>query len=366
MELDFLQLATPGIRNLKPYRPGKPLLELEKEYGIQNAVKLASNENPLGTSPNIITALQNQLSRLERYPDSNGFILKQALAEKHRVSLDYITLGNGSNDVLELIARSFVTSEQAIMYSQHAFIVYPLVTQAIGAAHQVVPARQWGHDLQAMQQQITEKTRLIFIANPNNPTGTWLEHQALEAFLQTVAKHILVVVDEAYFEYIDNPNYPDCSLWLDKYPNLIVTRTFSKVHGLAALRIGYSLSHPEITDLLNRARQPFNVNQLALLAAKTALEDDAHVAASVALNKVGMLQLTSAFAEMGLAYIESGGNFVTVNVGDGEKIYQALLPEGVIVRPIKEYEMPAYIRISVGLEEENTKCINSLKKVLTY
>ena len=365
MRCDFFQLATVGVQGLQPYQPGKPIEELEREYGVTNAIKLASNENPLGASPLVLQELYKHLNNLARYPDGNGFVLKQAIAQKHQVEMNCVTLGNGSNDLLELITRAFVTPAHSVVYSQHAFAVYPIVTQAVGAKHLVVPAKNYGHDLAAMQAAVREDTRLIFIANPNNPTGTWLEQAELKNFLDAIPNNILVLIDEAYFEYVDKPNYPDSSLWLNEYPNLIVTRTFSKAYGLAALRVGYGLAHPDVTNVLNRVRQPFNVNQLGLIAAATALTDTDHVLQSVTLNRWGMQQMTQTFQQMGLEYIESAGNFICVNVGDGAKIYQALLYEGVIVRPVGGgYEMPRHLRITIGTEEENFRCLRALQTVL--
>ncbi|MCV6637514.1 histidinol-phosphate transaminase [Candidatus Albibeggiatoa sp. nov. NOAA] len=364
MSCDVFQLAQQGVQGLKPYQPGKPIEELEREYGIQNAVKLASNENPLGMSEQVKQAIQDSLPEMARYPDGNGFILKQALAAKHQVDMDCITLGNGSNDVLELIARVFLTPESAAMYSQHAFAVYPLVTQAIGAKHNAVAAKDWGHDLTAMQAALTPKTRVIFIANPNNPTGTWVNKTELKAFLQAVPEDKIVVVDEAYIEYVAEADYPDASQWLNEFPNLIVTRTFSKAYGLASLRVGYALSHPDITNLLNRVRQPFNVNQFALVAATAALQDSQYIQDSVKLNQAGMQQLTEAFDSMGLSYIPSVGNFIAVDVGQGDAIYETLLRKGVIVRPVTAYQMPQYVRVSIGTEAENAQFIQALKSCM--
>ncbi len=362
---NFIELAAPGVQGLQPYQPGKPIEELEREYGIKNAIKLASNENPLGTSPLVLEAVQTHLKDIARYPDGNGFTLKKALAQKHGVDMDMITLGNGSNDVLELIARAFVTPAQAVIFSEHAFAVYPLVTQAIGATAIITPAKNWGHDLTAMQMAINEKTRLIFIANPNNPTGTWLDKSNLKAFLDVVPPPVLVVVDEAYFEYAtENSNYPNSLEWLPNYPNLIVTRTFSKAYGLAGLRVGYSISHPDVANLLNRVRQPFNVNSIALAAATAALEDTEYLNKSLALNRAGLQQLTKAFEKMGLAYIPSLGNFLAVEVGAGT--YENLLRKGVIVRPIGGgYGMPQHLRVTVGLPEENEAFIRALGKIST-
>ncbi|MFK5970938.1 MAG: histidinol-phosphate transaminase [Candidatus Marithrix sp.] len=364
--MDFLELATPGIQGLQPYQPGKPIAELEREYGITNVIKLASNENPLGPSPLVLETIQANLSELSRYPDGNGFELKQAIANKYNVEMDTITLGNGSNDLLELIARAFVTSQHSIVFSAHAFAVYPLVTQAIGAKMIITPAINWGHDLTAMLKAINNDTRLIFIANPNNPTGTWVDKTSLQEFLATVPKTIIIVVDEAYYEYAcKNSDYPNSLEWLNDYPNLVITRTFSKAYGLAGLRVGYSISNSQVANLLNRVRQPFNVNNLALCAGVVALSDSEYLDKSIELNRIGMQQLKDALAEMQLSYIPSLGNFLAVEVGDGAKIYEALLTKGVITRPIGGgYCMPNHLRISIGTETENTICINALKQVM--
>lgn len=368
-DCDLFSLATKGVQALSPYQPGKPIDELKREYGITEAIKLASNENPLGPGTKVISALQNELAELSRYPDGNGFTLKKALAKKYSVEIEQITLGNGSNDILEILTRAFVTPEHEIIFSQHAFAVYPIVTQAVGAKAVVVPAKNWGHDLDAMQQAITDKTRVIFIANPNNPTGTWLGEKELSAFLQVVPENVLVVLDEAYFEFADNDHsaedYPNGIEWSKQYPNLIVTRTFSKAYGLAGLRVGYSVSNSQVADILNRVRQPFNVNSLALKAAEVALNDVEYLEAGLKLNDKGMTQLISVFEKINLSYIPSVGNFVCVNVGENAmKVYDDLLYEGVIVRPVANYEMPEYLRITIGTEKENDRFITALKKVL--
>lgn len=368
--MDIYSLATPGVQSLKPYQPGKPLAELEREYGIRHAVKLASNENPLGPSPVALEIIRSQLQDLARYPDGNGFALKEALATKHNVQVEQITLGNGSNDILELLARAFVTPANEVIFSQHAFAVYPIVTQAVGAKAVVTPARDWGHDLDAMSTMINDRTRLVFIANPNNPTGTWLRQQQLEQFLAQIPSHVVVVLDEAYFEYASDPamgasDYPNGMQWLQTYPNLVVTRTFSKAYGLAGLRVGYSVSHTTIADLLNRVRQPFNVNSLALAAAEAALKDQAHLEKGLACNIEGLQQYVQAFKQLGLEYIPSVANFISVKVGDAAQLYEQLLRLGVIVRPVANYAMPEYLRITVGTAEENQRCISALEQVLS-
>jgi len=366
----FLDLANPGLKGLTPYQPGKPIEELEREYGVSNIIKLASNENPSGPSQASVDAIKQALHELSRYPDGNGFVLKQKLAAKFNVEPSQITLGNGSNDILEFVARAFVTEHNEVIFSQHAFAVYPLVTQAINAKAVVTPAKNWGHDLGAMLQAVTDKTRLLFVANPNNPTGTWVDADELKSFLAKLPSHVVAVVDEAYFEYANDPRmnavgYSSAVEWIKEFPNLLVTRTFSKAYGLAALRIGYSISHPDMADLLNRVRQPFNVNHLAQEAAVAALDDTDYLARSIQLNAEGMKLLEEGFNAMGLEFIPSVGNFICVNVGKAAaKVYDALLYEGVIVRPVANYEMPNHLRITVGLPEENRRFLIALKKVL--
>lgn len=363
--ISIADLAVPGVRSLVAYVPGKPVDELERELGINHIIKLASNENPLGTNPKVTNALQASLPELTRYPDGNGFRLKAALADKHQLSPQQITLGNGSNEILELVARTFLTPELEVVFSQHAFAVYPLVTQAVGAIAKVVPAVDYGHDLSAMLAQINEKTRLVFIANPNNPTGTLLSAQELERFIAALPATVICVLDEAYYEYVDAAQRANSIDWLKQYPNLIVTRTFSKAYGLAGLRIGYSLSSPEVADLLNRVRQPFNNNMLALTAAEYALSDLNYLDQTIAANNAGMDLLTDAFKTMGLDWIPSSGNFVSVDLKQtAQPFYQALLHKGVIVRPVANYEMPNHLRISIGTEQENNCFITALNEVL--
>lgn len=365
MSCDLFSLATSGVAGLQPYHPGKPIEELQRELGLDEIIKLASNENPLGPSQKVLDAIASTKD-LSRYPDGNGFNLKKALADKHNINMDRITLGNGSNDILEMVARAFVNTEHQVIYSQHSFAVYPIVTQAVGAEHIVVPAHEWGHDLPAMLAAITNKTRLMFIANPNNPTGTWINSECLRQLLENVPEHVIVLVDEAYFEYASaEEDYPDSSLWLDDFSNLIVTRTFSKAYGLAGLRVGYGLSHPDIANLLNRVRQPFNNNSLALVAAETALKDEQYIERSVAVNQSGMQELIEAFDKLGLEFIPSKGNFICADFKQPtEGIYQALLKAGVIVRPVANYGMPNHLRISIGLESENIRFIHELTKIM--
>lgn len=368
MTCDLINLATTGVAGLHPYQPGKPVEELERELGISNIIKLASNENPLGSGVKAQLALSST-SNLSRYPDGNAHDLKMALAGRHGVNTDQITIGNGSNEILELITRAIIGPQHEVIISEHAFAVYSLVTQAVGARAVVVPAKDWGHDLSAMQAAANENSRIMFVANPNNPTGTWHNIQSLRTLLESCPEHMVVVVDEAYFEYVDEDDYPNCIQWVNEFPNLLVTRTFSKAFGLAGLRIGYGISHRDIADLMNRVRQPFNVNSLALSAASAALGDIDHLQQSVSLNQAGMKQLITAFDNMNLQYIPSVGNFICVDLQttghSGIEMYKQLLHQGVIVRPIDNYGLPNHLRITIGLKQENEKFIQALESVIT-
>ncbi|MBT3047512.1 MAG: histidinol-phosphate transaminase [gamma proteobacterium symbiont of Ctena orbiculata] len=361
----YLELAAPGIGALNPYLPGKPISELERELGISHSIKLASNENPLGVSDKVIEAIANCSPELSRYPDGGAFQLRQRLAEKHGVDPGCITLGNGSNDVLDMVARVFLSPGVESLFSQYAFAVYPISSQAAGAKLVIAPAREYGHDLDRMLQLVTPRTRVIWIANPNNPTGTWLARDELLDFLTQLPDHLILVLDEAYIEYVQQSDYPDGTAWLSRFPNLIVTRTFSKAYGLASLRVGYGISNPDLADLLNRVRQPFNVNTPAQSAALAALQDQAFIQRSIALNNRGMQQYRQGFERLGLDAIPSVANFVTVDFAEeASRIDRALLSEGCITRPIANYGLPNHLRISIGLEEENDRLLATLAKVL--
>lgn len=365
---DFLALAQPGVQQLSPYVPGKPVDELARELDLDPAsiVKLASNENPLGPSPKALEAIRSELAELTRYPDGNGFELKSRLAARCGVQINQVTLGNGSNDILDLVARAYLAPGLNAVFSQYAFAVYPISTQAVGAQGKVVPAKDYGHDLEAMLAAIDANTRVVFIANPNNPTGTWFGPDALERFLTRVPQNVLVVLDEAYIEFAEGDELPDGLKYLARYDNLLVSRTFSKAYGLAALRVGYALSSAQIADVLNRVRQPFNVNSLALSAACAALDDADYLAQSRQLNDAGMAQLEAGLRELGLSWIPSKGNFIAVNFGrDTAAINQALLRAGVIVRPVVGYGMPNFLRVSIGLPAENARFLDALAKVLS-
>jgi histidinol-phosphate aminotransferase len=363
---DLCERSPSYVRAIAPYQPGKPITELAREMGLdeKSIVKLASNENPMGLSPRARAAIERALPELSRYPD--GYALTHALASRLGVGLDQIVLGNGSNDVLELVAGAFLAPGRSAVFSQHAFAVYPLATQARGARSIVVPANAFGHDLDAMLAAIDRDTYVVFVANPNNPTGTMLAAGALEAFLGRVPPHVVVVLDEAYNEYLAPELRCPSVAWLARFPNLIVTRTFSKAYGLAGLRVGYGVCHEALAALLNRVRQPFNVNNLALEAAVEALADQDFVARSYALNADGMKQLTDGFRRLGLAWIPSYANFVAVEIpraGNEPRagaVYQKLLRQGVIVRPVGGYGMPDHLRVTVGLPGENERFLAAL------
>tara|TARA_R110001592_G_scaffold33316_2_gene115604 strand:- start:19277 stop:20461 length:1185 start_codon:yes stop_codon:yes gene_type:complete len=376
---DYFSLALPSVQALHPYLPGKPIEELQRELGLSNIVKLASNENPLGLSEKVVQAIHSALKDGARYPDGNGYILKKALidfyAQKNQdFGINQLTLGNGSNDVLELIARAYIGHSDEVIFSEYAFAVYSIVTQAVGAKAIEVPANDWGHDLVAISKSVSNKTKLIFLANPNNPTGTAFSNSELVSFMNLVPSNVLVVLDEAYGEYIKDDAFPDGLNLLAIYPNLIVTRTFSKAWGLASMRVGYAISNSVIADMLNRVRQPFNVNLFALVGAAAVLSDAQYLEKGVELNRVGLKQVENGLSELGLSFISSKGNFIAFNVHpesvksksvySGVDVYQLLLKEGVIVRPLANYKMPDFLRVSIGLPEENRRFLSSLKSVL--
>jgi histidinol-phosphate aminotransferase len=363
--MNYSDLAPPYIRAIAPYQPGKPISELERELGISGIVKLASNENPLGCSPLAVAAMHEAIKTIALYPDGNCFELKDALSKRYGVEHERMVLGNGSNDMLELAARAFLAPGDKAVYSDHAFAVYPLATQAVGATGISVPAINFGHDLDAMRKAAVEQqAKLLFIANPNNPTGTFLTAADLLGFLRALPPQILVVLDEAYNEYLPVECRYDSVSWLKDFPNLIISRTFSKAYGLAGLRVGYAFANAQVADMMNRVRQPFNVNSVAQAAAVAALQDEAFVRQTHALNQRGMEQITQGLSKLGLKFIPSYGNFISIKIGNGMKMYRRLLELGVIVRPIASYDMPDYLRVSIGLESENEKFLSALKQVL--
>jgi histidinol-phosphate aminotransferase len=364
------QFGPEYVRAISPYVAGKPIAEVAREFGLDEAkiVKLASNENPLGMPESARTAMAAAIADLGRYPDANGFELKAALSAKYDVPADWLTLGNGSNDILEIAAHALVKPGESIVYAEYSFAVYALATQEVGARAIEVKARDYGHDLDAMAAAIAPDTRLVFVANPNNPTGTFLPAAEIERFLAKVPSDVVVVLDEAYNEYLDAEQQYESVTWVRKYPNLLVSRTFSKAYGLAGLRVGYAVAQPGLTDLLNRIRQPFNVNSMAQAAAVAALGDAAFLRKSAELNRAGKAQLVAAFDRLGLEYVPSSGNFVLVRVGDddgaGARVNLALLKQGVIVRPVGNYNLPQWLRITIGLPEENEAFISALESAL--
>jgi len=355
------EIVNKGILDLSPYKPGKPVEDLERELGIKNAIKLASNENPLGPSPLAIDAVTKILKGTHRYPDGNGLRLKECLSNKFKVDIDNLTIGNGSNDIIEFIARSFLSNGDSAIYSEHAFAVYPLVVQAVGAEGIEVPAIEYGHDLEGMKKAVKENTKLVFLANPNNPTGTFLRPREIESFLGDLDKNIIVLLDQAYFDYSSYSNEDIGFELVNKHPNLIISRSFSKAYGLAGFRVGYSVSSPEIADFLNRVRQPFNTNSLALVAAEVALSDENHLKKSLEINLDQKTFLMNGLKNLGYRCIPSEGNFISFNcIEDGEGLFKSLLNEGVIVRTLGVYGMSTYLRVTVGLPEENSIFIDKL------
>ncbi len=354
-----------GIRSLQAYQPGRPISEIKREYGIEKIVKLASNENPFGPSPRILETLTANSEDLLRYPDGNGYRLKQVIASFHKVSPQQITLGNGSNDVLDLIARTFLREGKSALFSQHAFVVYAISSQSMGAHLQVVPATNFGYDLERCAQSIDETTSVVFIANPNNPTGTFVSSDKILRFLRQVPDDIVVVLDEAYIEYLDANDYTDSTVWLEEFPNLIITRTFSKAYALAGLRVGYGLSSPEITDVLNRVRQPFNVNTLALNAAEMALKDQEWIQKTTHEFHQIKKEFEERLATLNIEWIPSKANFLCIHFpNQAKEINQCLLEKGVIVRDISGYGLSHHLRVSIGTPEENTFFFNALEGLL--
>ena len=355
--------AFDSILDVAPYQTGKPIEELTREYEVTDVVKLASNESPMGCSPHVTLSITQQLGQLSRYPDNDGYELKQTLADFTQMPITGITLGNGSNDLLTMLARGFVSAQDAVVYSQYAFVMYGILTKLQGAKAIEVPAQRYGHDLDAMLAAVRSNpnTKLVFIANPNNPTGTLLTQAALRDFVSALPSSVLVVLDEAYIEY--SPESNNRAL-LDDFDNVVIVRTFSKAYGLAGLRVGYALSSDAVATVLNRLRQPFNVNRLALVAAKTALLDKEFIKRAYQNNKEQMRWLEKQFDALGLAFIRSSSNFIMVEMTDALAIYHALLEQGVIVRPLVSYGLPGWLRVTVGMPEDNLRLIDTLSYIL--
>lgn len=365
MSRSQISLAVPGAQTLKPYQPGKPIEEVERELGISSSLKLASNENPLGPSKLAMAAASEALSTSAFYPDATAFRLKNRLQQEFDIPAEQLTVGNGSNELIELIGRVFLEPGDEVMFSEYAFIVYPIVAQACCASSKVVAAKNFGHDLDAMSLAVSQKTKLVYLANPNNPTGTAFDSKEFESFMKAVPQSTLVVLDEAYTEYINDATVPDGLSLVPNYPNLIVLRTFSKAWGLAGLRAGFAFASNEITDLLNRVRQPFNLNSVALAAAEAVLDDKDYLAQSIRINTEGMKQFENGLASLNLNYIPSRANFVTIDFCEAaDGYYERLLKQGIIVRPLGIYGMPNHLRVSIGKFEQNRLALDALSRVI--
>jgi histidinol-phosphate aminotransferase len=355
----------PFIEDLIPYVPGKPVEELERELGVSGAVKMASNENPLGPSPLALKAMEESLGETHRYPDGDAFYLKQKLAEKLSIRPETLIFGNGSNDVLDIAARTFMRAGDEAIMGEYAFIVYPISTQAVGAKAVISPMPDYTHDLKDMHSRITEKTKIVFIANPNNPTGTMVKRDEVQWFLDKVPEDILVVIDEAYFEYVDDPEYPDTLRYHDMGKSILTVRTFSKIYGLAGIRLGYGIAHEKLVSQMHRVRHPFNVSSVAQTAGIAALDDVEHIQRSKELNREGLGYLTRELGRLGITFAPTFTNFLLIDLEVGPiTIYNALLREGVIVRPVAGYGLKTHLRVTIGLMDENVKFINALNKVL--
>ena len=352
------------IRTLIPYEPGKPIEEVEREYGIADSTKLASNENPLGPSPKALETIRAKLGELNLYPDGDCFYLKNGLAKKLGMAPEQVIFGNGSNEIIELAVRAFMRpGDQAVMARQ-AFVVYQLIVQAVGGKSVQVPLREFTHDLEAIAAAVTSETKIVFLANPNNPTGTIYRRPEWERFLSKLPNHVLLIVDEAYFEYVRDPGYPDSLAYQSDETPMLTLRTFSKLYGLAGLRVGYGVGPREIVAMMQRVRQPFNVNAPAQWAALAALDDSDHVQRSLAVNREGLDFLGREFEKLGLEFVPSHGNFILVRVGKGQEVFQQLLSRGVIVRPMGGYQFPEHVRVTVGTMDENRKLISTLQKII--
>jgi histidinol-phosphate aminotransferase len=352
------------IRSLIPYEPGKPIEEVEREYGIADSVKLASNENPLGPSPKAVAAIRQKLDQLNLYPDGDCFYLKQGLSKKLGVAPDHFIFGNGSNEIIELAVRTFMRPGDEAVMAEQAFVVYHLVVQAVGGSAKAIPLRNYTHDLSGIAAAVTSKTRVVLLANPNNPTGTIFRRDEWERFLGQVSRDVLVLVDEAYFEYVEDAGYPNSLEYHAADRAILTLRTFSKLYGLAGLRVGYGVGAPELIALMQRVRQPFNVNAPAQWAALAALDDADHVQRSLDMNRQGMAYLQKEFLRLGLEFVPSSANFILVRVGKGQEVFQRLLSQGVIVRPMGGYQFPGHVRVTVGTMAENRKFIAALEKVI--
>jgi len=364
LRMSITPYANQFVCDLLAYEPGKPISETARELGLDpgDIVKLASNENPLGPSPFAKEAIRAAIDDAHIYPDGGAYALRTAIAEHHGIGLRNVVVGNGSNEIIELLCHSFLNRGASLIAAEHAFVVYKLMATLFGADYIEVPDPGFVHDLEAMAAAITPQTRLVFIANPNNPTGTMVGEAEIDRFMSKVPEHVIVVFDEAYHEFLENP--PDTLRYVREGRNVCVLRTFSKIHGLAALRVGYGMASEELAGILQKARQPFNVNSLAQAAALAAINDESHIAHTVRINRQGLAFYEKAFAERGIEYVPSHANFILANVGDGDRLFADMLRKGVIVRAMRGYKLPEYVRISIGTERENLRCIEVFDEVM--
>lgn len=365
MPFEPSRLVEPSILQLKPYQPGKPISEVQKEYGLKEVIKIASNENPLGFSPLVKEQLLASIQEIVRYPDGSCLDLKAVLAKHLGKAENQLIIGNGSEDVLRLLLQAFVWGDKHLLISAHAFIAYRILARGLGIGVKEIPDNHFQADLNAIAAAVTEKTGMIILANPNNPTGTYVNEKAFIAFMDRIPEEVLVVCDEAYFEYVVEKDYPQTLQLQARYPNLICTRTFSKVYGLAGLRIGYGIAHEAIIELVNRIRQPFNVNHLGQVAAMAALRDQTFVQKCILLNEQGKKQYYEKLTALGIDYIPTAANFILVALNQsGSSANQALLKQGIIIRPLDPYGLENYIRITIGTYEENAQCLSALEKLV--
>lgn len=357
--------AQAHIGAITPYAPGKPIEEVQREFGLKEVIKLASNENPLGPSPKAKKAIAGALDEISQYPDGAGYYLKQKLAKKLKVKPEWLVLSNGSDELSDMIMTAYVPKSGNVVFSAHDFISYKLGAMMVGASFHEAPLKDWHVDPDALLSAVDKKTKLVCIANPSNPVGTYMPKKELEYFLEKLPEDVLCLLDEAYFEYVKKRDYPDSMKYVKKYPNLIVARTFSKAYGLAGMRVGYAAAHPEVIQNLDRVRPPFNVNRLALVAAEAALEDATHLKKSCEVNDKGRKSLEEGFTKMGLDFVPSVTNFILVDLQrNGAEVCQQLLQQGVIARPVAGYGLPNHVRVSIGKPLENRRFLAALKSVL--
>lgn len=365
MKRNLMKLANPNIFDVQPYLPGKPVLECQREFGLTHFIKLSCNENPVGASPKVAKAIVESLSSISLYPDTQGYELRKLLAQKYDMAFDNVLVGNGSEEILQMLLQVFIIPGQEVIFGQYSFMGYEILSKAVGAHVKKSLMPNWKIDFDEILKIITPQTKMILLANPNNPTGTYFNEHEFKQFLSKVPSNILVVCDEAYYEYIKKEDYPQTHQWLSDYPNLIITRSFSKAYGLAGLRVGYMMAHEDITALVNRIRQPFNVNTLAQTAAIAALQDEAFMQRSVEINAASREQLYEKLTDLGLTYIPSEANFIMIHVNtDAYAVYEALLRKGIIIRPMRYYHLQHYIRVSIGTEEDNRAFVEALAQIL--